>query len=113
MVKADVFEWDVLVKRAKQRKQTGTSQQVYSNPLPKHQVMAFQDEQLLNLLVSKDWVNHVIPEEDWDSQVEHWGIISDDDWDSETDEELTVKELLNQFNLTTVAIPAPSLRIVS
>ena len=26
MLEADVFEWDVLVKRAKQRKQTGTSQ---------------------------------------------------------------------------------------
>ena len=77
MVEADVFEWDVLVKRGKQRKQTGMSQQVYSDPLPKHQVMAFQDEQLPNPLTSKDW-------------------------DSEANEGLTMKDLLSQFNLTAV-----------
>ena len=54
MEEADVLEWDVLVKRAKQRKKTETSQQIYNDPLPNHQIMAFKDDEIPNPLIIKD-----------------------------------------------------------
>ena len=46
MVEADLFEWDVLVEKAKQWERTGACQQICKDPLLNHKIMAFKDDEV-------------------------------------------------------------------
>ena len=116
MVEVDLFEWDVLVERAKRRERVGECQQIYNNPLPNHKVMAFRDDEIPvahNLQAPEEEPQQLeeewgtISDDDWDIQVEGEETFSEDDWDSEAEEEQTIEDLdlLNQFNFVAMDEP--------